>query len=147
MSVSTNIKNQLKSKIQTCASVQQVYGHEEINPSGWPAVMLTAADMNGEFASNAENSRVYAFNALILFPIGKDMPGLPAGTNRMEYAEQVVATVVDEIINAVDDNFELDGSPVLYVNAADAQWGYISYEGGDARSAQITLNVYTEITI
>lgn len=144
MSVSTTIKNQIIDKIQSCASVQQVYGHEEIHPAGWPAVMVTAGDMQGEFNSNSHNSRVYAFNVLILFPIGQDMPGLPIGTDRMEYAEQTVATVVDEIIDAVDTSIVLEGTPVLYTNAADVTWAYTQYEGGEARSASLSLRVYTE---
>jgi len=149
MSVSTDIKNHVKANIQACQSVQKVYGHEEVNPTGWPAVMVTAADMQGEFSSNAQNSRIYAFRCLILFPIGQDMPGQPSGTNRLEYAEQIIATVIDEIINAVDTDFMLQGSDptVLFVNAADAAWQYTAYEGGEARSAEITLKIYTEKTI
>lgn len=148
MSVSTDIKNHIKANIQDCASVQQVYGHEEINPSGFPAVMVTAGDMEGEFSSNSENSRTYAFRILILFSIGQDYP-IPPQTNRLEYAEQVVATVIDEIINISDTDFELDGSgpTILYVNAADVLWGYTDYEGGKARSAELTLRVYTEKTV
>lgn len=148
MSVSTDIKNHIKSNVQNCPSVQQVYGHEEINPSGFPAVMVTAADMDGEFSSNAENSRVYAYRLYIIFPTGQDYP-IPPQENRMEYAEQVIATVIDEIINISDTDFELDGSgpTILYVNAANVVWGYTSYEGGEARSAELTLRVYTEKTI
>lgn len=147
MSVSVTIKNQIKSKVQSCASVDKVYGFEQLNPTGWPAVMITSGDMQGEFSSNAENSRIYAYRLLILFPIGQDMPGNPAGTNRLEYAENVIATVIDEIINAIDTNFQLDGTPVLFVNASDAVWGYASAEFGEARSAEITLNVYTELAV
>jgi len=144
MSVSTTIKSQLISKVQSCTSVQVVYGHEEPNPSGWPAVMVTSGDMQGEFSSNTENSRVYAFNLLIMMSIGQDFSGMPPGTNRMEYAEQIVATVVDEIIDAVDTDFELDGTPVLFVNAADVQWAYTAGEFGEVRSASLSLRVYTE---
>lgn len=148
MSVSTDIKNHIKANIQACPSVQTVYGHEELNPSGFPAVMVTAGDMDGEFSSNAENSRVYAFRVLILFPVGQDYP-INNSMNRMEYAEQVIATVIDEIINKSDQDFELDGSDatVLYVNAADVTWSYVGYEGGEARSAELSLRVYTEKTI
>lgn len=148
MSVSTDIKNHIKANVQACTSVQQVYGHEELNPSGFPAVMVTAADMDGEFSSNAENSRVYAFRLFILFPIGQDYP-VSTNMNRVEYAEQVIATVIDEIVNISDTDFELDGSgpTILYVNAADVVWGYTEYEGGDARSAELTLKVYTEKTV
>lgn len=146
MSDSVTIKQQIKTKIQSCASVQQTYGYEEVNPTGWPAVMLTPADMQGEFSSNTENSRIYGYRAQILFPLGKDMES-PKTQNRLEYAENVIATVIDEIITAVDTDYELDGTPVLFVNAADVSWGYISAEFGEARSAEITLNVYTEKTI
>lgn len=149
MSVSTDIKTHIIADIQTCSSVQQVYGHEELNPSGWPAVMVTAGDMQGEFSSNSENSRVYAFRVLILFPVSQNMPGQPSGTNRMEYAEQTLATVIDEIINKADTDFMLTGSDatVKYVNAADVTWGYYPYESGEARGAELTLRVYTEKTI
>lgn len=149
MSVSTDIKNHIIANIQACPSVQKVYGHEELNPSGWPAVMVTAGDMDGEFSSNAENSRVYAFRLFILMPANQDVPSGVSITNRMEYAEQVIATVIDEIVNISDTDFELDGSgpTVLFVNAADVQWGYTQYEGGDARSAELTLRVYTEKTV
>jgi hypothetical protein len=148
MSVSTDIKNHIKANVQACASVQTVYGHEELSPSGFPAVMVTAGDMDGEFSSNAENSRLYAFRILILFPVGQDYP-VPDDTNRMEYAEQVIATVIDEIVNISDTDFELTGSDptILYVNAADVAWSYVSYEGGEARAAELSLRVYTEKTV
>lgn len=146
MSVSITIKNQIKTKIQSCASVQQTYGYEEINPTGWPCVMLTPANMDGEFVSSSENSRVYSYRVLILFTLGQDME-VPKTLNRLEYAENVIATVIDEIINVIDDNFELEGTPVLYVNAADVLWGYYATEAGEARGAEITLNVYTDITV
>lgn len=146
MSAVVTIKNQLIAKIQTCASVQSVYGWEELNPHSFPAVMVSPASMEGEFSSNVENSRVYSYTALILFPIGQDFE-VPKTQNRIDYAENVIATVIDEISNAIDDDFELDGTPVLYVNAVDVTWEYVQAEFGEARAARITLNVYTEVTI
>jgi hypothetical protein len=128
--------------------VQQVYGHEEMNPSGFPAVMVTAGDMQGEFSSNVQNSRVYAFKIEIFVPISQDPPS-GITIDRLEYAEQVVATVIDEMINVFDTDFMLTGSDVtvLFVNAADVQWAYTDLESGATRSAQLTLSVYTEKTI
>lgn len=146
MSVSITVKNWLKAKIQSCDSVQVVYGYEEVNPTGWPAVMLTTQDMEGEFSSTSENSRVYSYKALILFPIGQDFVSNTT-INRLEYAENVVATVIDEIINAIDTDFDLTGIPqatALYANASDCIWSYTTYEGGEARSAEITVSIYTE---
>ncbi len=111
--------------------------------------MVTAADMDGEFSSNAENSRQYAFRCLILMPVNQNPPAGVTIANRMEYAEQVIAEVIDEIVNISDTDFELAGSgpTILYVNAADVAWSYVGYEGGEARAAELTLRVYTEKTI
>lgn len=146
MSVSVTIKNQIKTKVQSCSSVQQTYGYEEVNPSGWPCVIITPANMQGEFSSTTENSRVYSYRLLILFTLGQDME-VPKTLNRLEYAENVICTVIDDIINVIDDNFVLDSTPVLFVNASDVQWSYVAYEGGEARAAEITLNVYTEVEV
>ena len=146
MSVALNIRDQVKRKVQSCPSVQQTYGYEEVNPTGWPCVMITLQGINGEYSSNTENSRVYAYRALALFPIGQDIEQ-PKTLNRLEYAEDTLTTVIDEIINAIDDNFELEGSPTLFVEASDVTWGYMAAEFGEARSAEITISVYTEITI
>lgn len=144
------IKQQIISKIDNLESVQKVYPAEVPNPDGWPAVFVTAADLEGEFSSNAENSRTYAYNVVILLPEGQDYP-TSSQYERLDYTEKVVGEVVDEIINAVDTDFELDSLPndttVLFVNAADCQWGKYPYEGGVAKAAQVTLRVYTEVTV
>lgn len=142
-SVASLLKNQLKDKVESCDSVQKVYGAPHINPEGWPAVFITLARLDGEFSSNAENSRVYSYNAMCVFPIGQDFVD-GSEFDRLEYAQETLETVVDEIINAIDTDFELDGLPVLYVEASDVEWGYYDYEGGEARAAQVQLSVYTE---
>lgn len=146
MSVSIDIKDQILSKLNAISTIQKVYPEEKTEPDGWPAVFLTTADMEGEFSSNVENSRVYAYNCTILFPLGQNF--VPASQReRSDYAERVVAQVIDDIINSIDTDYELDGTPVLFVNAADCIWGKYKYEGGVAKAAQITLRVYTEKNI
>jgi hypothetical protein len=147
MSVSTTVKNQLMDLIQALDSVKVTYGHQEMNPSGWPAVFVEATGMQGEFVSTSTNSRVYSYRIIIVFPLGQDMPGLPAGTNRLEYAEQTIATVLDEIINASDTEFELEGTPVLYMEAADADWGEAAIDVGIVKAVQVTLRIYTEFQV
>lgn len=146
MSVSIDIKDQIISKINALSSVEVVYPALKLNPSGYPAVYVTTNTEEGEFSSNAENSRVYTYNCTALFPIGQDM--IPeAVRERLDYAERTIAEVINQIINAVDTDFELNGNPVLYVNAADVEWGYIDVEGGVARAANVILRVYTELTV
>lgn len=143
MSVSITIKNMILDKVRALSSVQSVYGWEELNPNGFPAVFIVTSDLEGEFVSTAENLRYYSFRITIVFPIGKDF--IPeAQQDRLDYAEQTIATVVDEIIDAVDTDFELDGSPVIFSDAADAQWGEVQLETGVAKAVQITIRVYTE---
>lgn len=145
MAVATQIKAQIILKIQSVDSVQTVYGYEKDNPTGYPAVMVKAADLEGEFSSNTENSRVYTYSVLIIFPVGQDIQ-VPKTMDRLEYAENVVADVVDDIINAVDTDYELD-TPVLFVNAADGVYGEYEFEGGIAKAFTMTLRVYTEKNI
>lgn len=142
MAVSNLIKDQIVAKIDALGSVEVVYPSEFINPKGWPAVFVKSTDMDGEFSSNAENSRVYAYRCTIAFPTGQDM--VPESErNRLDYSERVINSVIDDIINAIDTDYELD-NPVLYVNAADVTWGYVDMENGIAEAATITLRVYTE---
>lgn len=146
MIVSTAIKEQIIDKIEGLSSVQVVYPAVKLNPSDFPCVYVTANREEGEFSSNAENSRIYEYNCMVLFPIGQDF--VPESENeRMDYAERTIAEVLDQIINVIDTDYELDGSPVLYVNAADIEWGYTDVENGAARAANVILRVYTEITV
>lgn len=144
--VSVQIKDMIISRIDSLESVQKVYPSAVINDEGWPAVSVTPNSEEGEFSSNAENSRLYTYNATILFPMGQDF--VPdSERERLDYAERTIAQVIEDIINAIDTDFELDRGVVLYVNAADVEWAYYDYEGGVARAANIVLKVYTELTV
>lgn len=148
LSVSRKIKVRLKEKIGALDTVQVVYGAQVPVVSGWPAAFVTTGSLDGEFSSNAENSRVYGFDVLVAFPIGQDTAGQNE-EERYEYVEGVISKVLDDIVNTMDTDFELEDSDatVLYVQPADATWGGYEYDGGIAIAAQITLKVYTEITI
>lgn len=146
MSASIDIKDQIIGKIDVLSSVQVVYPAIKLNPKGFPAVYVTANTEEGEFSSNAENSRVYTYNCTCLFPVGQDFVA-DSENERMDYAERTIADVINEIIQAIDTDYELDGMPVLFVNAADVEWGYMDIEGGVARAANVILRVYTEVTV
>lgn len=141
--VANQIKDQIIDKIDALDSVQRVYPSEKVNPTGYPCVFVKSADLDGEFSSNAENARIYGYYCTVAFPTGQDF--VPESEReRLDYAERVINAVLDDIINAVDTDYELDGSPVLFVNAADAIWGAIDIETGSAEALQVTLRVYTE---
>jgi hypothetical protein len=144
--VSIQIKDMLIDRIETLNSIEKVYPSAIINDSGWPAVSVTPNSEQGEFSSNAENSRVYTYNCTVLFPMGQDF--VPASEReRTDYAERVIAQCIEDIINAIDMDYQLDGGEVLFVKAADTEWAYYDYEGGIARAANVILEVYTELVV
>lgn len=146
MSTTRIIKDMLIQRIQSIDSVQVVYPSEGINPSGFPAVYIRAADIDSEFSSNTENSRIFGYKCTVIFPVSQDM--IPEEEiSRMDYAETVLGGVLDDIIDAIDKDFELDGAPVLYCNATDCQWLYVKFEGGEGEAIQFTIKVYTEKNI
>lgn len=150
MSASIAIKDQIIAKIQSLSMIQKVYPTVQLNPSGWPAAFVTTNTEEGEFSSTAENSRVYTYNCSVLFPLGQDFVQNSEG-ERLDYAEDLIANCVEQIINTIDMDFELDSLPsgltVLFTNAADVEWGYADYEGGVARVANVILRVYTELVV
>lgn len=150
MSVSINIKDQIIKKVQGLTTIQIVYPAVNLNPSGWPAAYVTTNTEEGEFSSSSENSRVYTYNCSVLFPIGQDLVPDSEG-ERLDYAEDVIANCIEQVINTIDTDFELESLPtgitVLFTHAADVEWGYADYEGGVARAANVILRVYTEITV
>lgn len=152
MSVSTDIKSLLVTKINALNSTQAVYGYSELNPSGWPCVWVKATNLQGTFATTAENRRIYAYDVTCLLTLGEDFIK-DGSVQREEYAENTLATVVDDIINAVDDvafitelnNIYSAGDTVaLFVEAADAQWGEVDMQAGKAKAIQITLMIHTD---
>jgi hypothetical protein len=155
MSVSTDIKKQLVTSINALSTTQAVYGYEELDPNGWPAVWVTTSNLNGTFVTTTENRRVYGFNVMCLFPLGEDF--IKDGSiQRVEYAENTLNDVVDQIINLIDDKtfittlnniYSAGDSTVLFVEASDAQWGTVDMQKGKAKGVQVTLLIHTDYNV
>ena len=73
--------------------------------------------------------------------------------NREEYAETTLATVTDEIINAMDKVafitelnaiYSAGDTTVLFIEAADATWGEVDMQTGKAKAVQLTLRIQTD---
>lgn len=143
-SLSRRIKEQIMSKIGACASVAKVYGYDHLPLDQFPAVMIKNGSMLGEFATTSENRRIYSYSTKILVPIGKDLNNV--ADERLQWAEEAVGQVVEEIINTLDTNFELGqfNANVLYIKALDVLYSEYSYEGGYAKGAELTLEVVTD---
>ena len=146
-SLNRRIKQQVMDKIEAQPSVAKVYGFDKLPIEQFPAVMVKYGTMDGEFATTAENRRVYAYTAKILVPIGKDLNNV--ADDRLQWAEEAIGQVVEEIINALDSDFELGqfNANVLYTRALDVLYSEYSYEGGYAKGAELTIQVVTDYDV
>lgn len=146
-SLNRTIKEKLKDRISALPSVAKCYTFERIPLEEYPAVFIKYGAMDGEFASTSENRRTYSYTIRVIVPIGKDLNGVQ--DDRLQWADEAVAQVVEEIINSLDNDFELDqyNADVLYMRALDVLYTDFSYEGGFASGAVLTLEVVTDYTV
>lgn len=140
MSAIKNIKQGIITNISAISSINKVYGYEKLNPAGFPAAFVTFQGTENEFFTNAENKRIYVYRVLVLAQIGQNT----SNSDQVEVAEQVVEDVTGDILDTMDSDITLDeNSQVIFVEAAVGQPGYVEYEGGQARSGEITLRVHS----
>lgn len=143
-SLARRIKEQIKDKIDALTDVEKVYSYMKLPLTGWPTVFVLYGNMEGEFSSNSHNSRTYGYRIVILYQVGQDFQS--ANDDRMQNAEEAIGQVVEKILNAIETDYTLDdfNAEVLFVQALDCTYGETEYEGGYAKSAEFTVNVYTE---
>lgn len=146
-SLSRQIKEEIKNRIDALTDVEKVYTFVKIPFEGWPTVFITDGNVEGEFSSNVENSRTYGYRIVVLFQIGQSIQNVD--DDRMQFAEEAIGQVVESILNAVETDYELGqfNAEVLFVRALDVVYGETEYDGGYAKSAEFTVNVYTEHNI
>lgn len=140
MSAIKDIKKEIINKISGISSVNKVYGFEKLNPGGFPAVFVTYNGMENEFFTNAENKRVFIYRCLALSQIGQTLDD----ADQVETAENQIEDLVGDIINAIDSDYTLGtNAQILFVDATVGEPGYTQYEGGWARSAEVTVRVHS----
>lgn len=134
------IKQGIMTNLAAISSINKVYDHERLNPAGFPAAFVTFSGTENEFHTNAENKRVYVYRILVLAQIGQNT----SNTAIVEQAEQTIEDCVGDILDTFDSDITLDASTQLvFVEAAVGQPGYVEYEGGMARSGEVTLRVHS----
>ena len=143
-SLARDIKEQIRNKISALSDVEKVYTFMKLPLEGWPTVFVMYGNVEGEFSSNSENSRVYGYRILVLYQVGQSFQDIQ--DDRMQNAEEAIGQVVESILNTIETDYELSNfnSEVLFVRALDVTYGETEYDGGYAKSAEFTVNVYTE---
>ncbi len=140
MSAIDDIKKGIVTKISQVDLVNKVYGFEKVNPDGFPAAFVTFQGSEIQFFTTAENKRIYIYRVLVLCQVGQDT----TNTVVMDAAEQAIQQITGDILDTMDSDITLDNNTeVIFVEAAVGQPGYVFYEGGQARSSEITLKVHS----
>lgn len=140
MSAIKNIKQAIIQKISTVSTVNKVYAFEKKNPAGFPAAFVTFASSDNEFFTTAENKRIFGYRILVLAQIGQDV----SNSDRLEQAEEAIQDCTADILDVMDSNITLDdNTEVVFVEATIGEPGYVEYEGGWARSSEITVRVHS----
>jgi len=95
------IKQKIKEKLGTINSIQEVADYPNEEFQGFPAVMIASARNEGEFETTTENKRTYVFKVFVLQKCDAEM-----GEQK---ARNIVDGVVDDIIEAFDEDQQLSG--------------------------------------
>lgn len=142
-SLNRTIKEQIRDKIDALSSVAKVYTFPKFPIEQDPTVFVLYGSLEGEFWSNRDNERTYAYRVLVIYNIGQDTPG--ETEEREQHAHEAIGQTVEEVINALDTDFELGqfNADVVYLDAVDVVYGEIEAQDGMAVVGDLTIRVHT----
>lgn len=144
------LRSEIKNKLLTLSSVQEINDYEKSGFDGFPAVNILFTGNEANFYSTASNHRSYNFKLIIFIPL-KGNPLMPEYDNAKQKAEKAMGDVVDEIITAFDKDITLKNGGETRnaesVGAAPSRWGYAQIGEGWARTAEINLSINKQIIV
>ena len=142
MSIISDIKLELVHIIDPLAKIQDVADYDKQPAKGFPLVTITMAANENKFGSSAQNMRTFLFTitAYEQMQYNVDNPNASSYNAAVERAEHILADVVSDILNVLDDNITLNNT-VEYMEAVPSSWGYMETEAGWFRTAQVDVRV------
>lgn len=138
-SANTTIRNKIYTKLQAITSIQEVSTNPKATFTGYPAAIVSPSETNGDYETNAENQRIYAFNVQLLY----EVQGTALGT-----ALDALYEVADEIMDAFDKDPNFTGISLpadytmLTVIPSLGGWSEIP----DTQLVQIVISIKTAIS-
>ena len=130
--IRASILANLKSMSSVDAGDVIKYGTGE--PDGFPFITLESMGMEPSVETDeTHNFRTYTFRVRVYI-------GLDSTQEGPEWAEDTLIIVLDEIIDLFDDDYTLTNT-VDNINAVTVDAGYTDFEAGQARTAEIILQV------
>ena len=95
-----NIRNKIKSKLESIDSIQEVFDYPTMEFKGYPATVVVTDRLESAFETTTQNRRVYIFKVFV-FQQTKVMG--------LQKARRIIEGVVDDIIEAFDKDQLLSG--------------------------------------
>lgn len=127
----SDIKAGIITIINNSVKVKAVYNYEEVKPSGYPCITVTAADGDGEFADTSRNRREF------IFSIKCYQERIEVGASE---AERILINLIDELLGIFDSsaNYNLNNT-VIFAKPIPSKWGYLNVPDADVRTAEILI--------
>lgn len=117
----------------------QVFQYEpdidDVKKDPWASVV--ASDNESEFETTTDNKRIYGFVVRIFVERRNRGP---------QAAEELMTSIVDRLVQAFDENYDLDVSGVIFTRAAPSSWAYVLAER-EYRMAEIRLSTIVSVDV
>lgn len=95
-------KNEIKSILESISSIKYVYSYEKGQLEGYPTATIYSAEYNPEWQTTNRDKDVYTFTIHLYQEMTEDNKGA-------EDAESIVDSALVEIMQAIQQDFTLDG--------------------------------------
>lgn len=128
-----NLVAQIKTLILTSTKVRaaNVYDYAATNISGYPAVRIYPASVNGAFSDVARNRRSYFINIQVL---------QERSEKGESDSENIMRELVDELISIFDNRNNLTlNNACQFARPIPMSWGFDNPEQPDVRVANILI--------
>jgi len=136
------LNTKIKAKLEGLAKIAVVYDYpidmakgDEII-TGYPAAMFYPTENEGQFHDSCTNERHYVFAVYLI---------IERKTVSYEVAHNAMRNLVDDVIDAFDNDYSLSGSCKM-VDAAPSMWGQLP-QLDDALMAEVLVRCKVIYTI
>lgn len=133
----SNLINEIKTILNGCDTVQQVFAYPENNLGGvYPTVEFFPSDFENDFESTQENFEIKRFKMWIICG--------SSNTTMKHLFEDVLPATVDDVLAEFNANWEMpniDGHPV-WIKIDSGEWG-VSSDSAEGREvyAEFDINI------
>lgn len=135
----SEIQTAIINKLNDITELNGIYTYEVASPTEgrYPFATLTFLSSTAVFGDTVRNEREYSF----ILKIYQERVQASFGN---EKAENVLITIVDNIINAFDLDTTMNDT-VKFVRPLNVSLNYLDREIGDTRVAEIQLDCFTVV--